>query len=146
MDPRRGGRELAQVSEIEILGRDKLIARLVQLRTGVEGRALTGIRKVIYKIKDDARDYIQRRAYDTGALHRSVRVQTTAIPAGNIVQMGLSAGGYETNPKTGRVVDYAIYVHEGTRRMRSRPFLEYAINLNKDSLVDALKEEMFKSE
>ena len=135
---------MAEVSKIEILGEDKLIARLLQLEAGIESRALTGVRRITEKIRDDAKDYVRINAWDTGSLHNSIRVQTSARPAGNIISLGVSAGGYVTNPKTGRKVDYAIYVHDGTRRMRSRPFFEHSINLNRAAYLDALKEEVFK--
>lgn len=60
---------------------------------------------------------------DTGALMESIRAErrgpyTTALIAGG--------GGY-VNPRTGREIDYAYLVHEGTSRMPARPFLLQAI-------------------
>jgi len=60
---------------------------------------------------------------DTGALMRSIRAERrgpyeTALIAG---------GGGFINPRTGREVDYARYVHDGTSRMPARPFLLQAI-------------------
>lgn len=60
---------------------------------------------------------------DTAALMISIRAERrgpykTAIIAGG--------GGY-INPRTGREVDYARYVHDGTSRMPARPFLLQAI-------------------
>lgn len=43
-------------------------------------------------------------------------------------EAALIAGGLQyINPKTGRPVDYARYVHEGTSKMAPRPFLLQAI-------------------
>jgi hypothetical protein len=60
---------------------------------------------------------------DTGALIASVRAERrgpleTALVAGGIQYM---------NPKTGRPVDYARHVHNGTSRMPARPFLLQAV-------------------
>lgn len=60
---------------------------------------------------------------DTGALLGSVRWEIrdpheAALIAGSL--------GY-INPRTGRPVDYARYVHDGTSRMPARPFLLQAV-------------------
>jgi HK97 gp10 family phage protein len=49
---------------------------------------------------------------DTGFLRSSIRVET--------LQSGLTA-------KVGPNTDYAVYVHEGTRFMRARPFMRQAV-------------------
>jgi len=60
---------------------------------------------------------------DTGALMDSVRAEKVNQYATKLV-----AGGAEyINPRTGRSVDYAVFVHEGTSRMPARPFLQQAI-------------------
>lgn len=60
---------------------------------------------------------------DTGALASSIRAERrgpfrTALVAG---------GGGFINPRTGREVDYARLVHDGTSRMPARPFLLQAV-------------------
>jgi len=60
---------------------------------------------------------------DTGALMGSIRTEqkgphTIALVAGG--------AGY-FNPRTGRPVDYARHVHDGTRRIPARPFLLQAV-------------------
>ena len=60
---------------------------------------------------------------DTGALMGSIRAEmrgphTMALVAG---------GGGHINPRTGRPVDYARHVHDGTSRMPPRPFLLQAV-------------------
>lgn len=42
----------------------------------------------------------------------------------------------------GTNVEYAPYVHEGTKRMAPNRFLANAINLNKDQLKDKLREKL----
>jgi len=60
---------------------------------------------------------------DTGALMTSIRAEargplSTALVAG---------GGGFINPRTGRPVDYARHVHDGTSHMPARPFLLQAV-------------------
>lgn len=68
---------------------------------------------------------------DTAALQRSIRIERIAKPARNIIRTGIRAGGFIRNPRTNRLVDYAIYVEFGTSRQRPQPFLrpahEYAM-------------------
>ena len=60
---------------------------------------------------------------DTGALLGSVRWELRGPYEASLVAGGL---GY-INPRTGRPVDYAKHVHDGTSRMPSRPFLLQAV-------------------
>ena len=60
---------------------------------------------------------------DTGALLGSVRTESRGPYA-----IALMAGGAGyINPRTGRPVDYARHVHDGTSRMPARPFLLQAV-------------------
>jgi len=65
---------------------------------------------------------------DTGSLRDSIRVERLAKPTGNIVYTGVRAGGYVTNPKTKRIVDYASFVEYGTSRQRPQPYMRPAID------------------
>ena len=77
---------------------------------------------------DDARDRAKQLvAVDTGSLRKSIRKEQYARPAGNILYMGIRAGGYIVNPKTKRLVDYAIPQEYGTSRMRPRPYMRPAL-------------------
>lgn len=77
---------------------------------------------------DDARDRAKLLvAIDTGSLKKSIRKERLARPAGKFFYTGVRAGGYITNPKTGRLVDYATFVEYGTSRMRARPYLGPAL-------------------
>ena len=60
---------------------------------------------------------------DTGALLGSVRTESRGPHAIALVAGG---AGY-INPRTGRSVDYARHVHDGTSRMPARPFLLQAV-------------------
>ncbi|HUW44777.1 MAG TPA: HK97-gp10 family putative phage morphogenesis protein [Dehalococcoidia bacterium] len=77
---------------------------------------------------DAARDRAKELvAVDTGSLQKSIRKERHAWPAGNITYVGIRAGGYVVNPKTKRLVDYAIYVEYGTSRQRPQPYMRPAI-------------------
>jgi HK97 gp10 family phage protein len=60
---------------------------------------------------------------DTGALLGSIRWEIRGLHEAALVAGGV---GY-VNPRTGRPVDYARYVHDGTSRMPARPFLLQAV-------------------
>ena len=64
---------------------------------------------------------------DTSALLGSVRTESRGPHAIALVAGG---AGY-INPRTGRPVDYARYVHDGTSRMPARPFLLQAVILER---------------
>ena len=54
---------------------------------------------------------------DTGSLRDSIRVERGG-ESQHWRQVKVRAGGYVTNPKTGKLVDYAIYVEGKTGFMR----------------------------
>jgi hypothetical protein len=60
---------------------------------------------------------------DTGALMGSIRTERRGPHAIALVAGGT---GY-INPRTGRPVDYARHVHDGTSRVPARPFLLQAV-------------------
>ena len=60
---------------------------------------------------------------DTGTLMASIRAETRGALSVTLVAGG---GGY-INPRTGRPVDYARSIHEGTSRTPARPFLLQAV-------------------
>jgi HK97 gp10 family phage protein len=60
---------------------------------------------------------------DTAALMGSIRTEMRGPYEAALVAGGM---GY-INPRTGRPVDYARYVHDGTSRMPARPFLLQAV-------------------
>jgi len=78
---------------------------------------------------------------DTGALMESIRAERLGP-----YETALVAGGADyINPKTGKTVDYAVYVHEGTSRMPARPCLQMAVerekfNVAKKVLVESFEE------
>ena len=68
------------------------------------------LRRVVGGGRDHARQGVES---DTGALYRSIRTFSYKPPIGYVAVVGFSAGGYEINIKTGRVVDYAEIVDLG---------------------------------
>jgi len=60
---------------------------------------------------------------DTGALLGSIRWELRGPHEAALIAGGMSY----VNPRTGRPVDYARHVHDGTSRMPARPFLLQAV-------------------
>lgn len=113
--------------ELNLLGKDKVVARFTQLEQMIDDFVEDTLREVCEKIKDTAKSIV---VVKTGSLRDSIRIQSYARVAGNIIRMGVSAGGYVTNPDTGRKVDYAAHVEFGTIKMRERPYLGPAMELH----------------
>jgi len=97
--------------KIEIKGIDKLNRKFRILPRRLKGGIENAIRKSAFLVEATSKETVSRgplRAVDTGRMMRSiapdyVRAFETAIA-----------------PHT----EYAIYVHEGTRYMRARPFMK----------------------
>lgn len=82
---------------------------------------------------------LEMGAFDTGTLYNSIRLLWVYEPSGGLFEVAVSSAGVDMvamikvgggtfiNPKTGKVVDYAQAVHDGTRYMAGRPFLTMAI-------------------
>ena len=65
---------------------------------------------------------------ETSALLSSIRTEARGPHEIAIV----AGGGGFTNPRTGREVDYARRVHEGTSRRPARPFLLQAVLIERE--------------
>lgn len=63
---------------------------------------------------------------DTGSLRDSIRIERGGQGL-KWRQVRVRAGGYVTNPDTGRLVDYAVYQEEGTRYILGQHFLSRAV-------------------
>ena len=124
---------------VDRYGQQKLLARLANLEKALPRVSAEKIIEVAKEVRDEAKRIVYFNAYDTGSLHDSIRLQVYAQQAGKINRVGVSAGGYVTNPKTGRKVDYAAFVEFGTSRQRPVPFLRVAISLKMQMLRKAIR-------
>lgn len=128
---------------LTVSGQNKLLARLVDLRTvRLAQRTEDNVRATAEKIRDYAKDICPvgtpestgKRGYIGGSLQSSIRLQVRPRPTQHKISIGVSAGGYVTNPNTGRKVDYALWVEKGTRKMAAQPFMLPAMEKFKDEL------------
>lgn len=72
---------------------------------------------------------------DTGSLRDSIRIEEVPTQSPDFSrQIRVRAGGYVTNPKTGRKVDYAAYVEA------TQPFMEPAYEMVRDQILEILNE------
>jgi HK97 gp10 family phage protein len=75
---------------------------------------------------------------DTGALQSSIRVERGGVGLG-WRQVRVRAGGYITNPKTGKLVNYSNFVEYGTKHMPAQPFMRPAWEIVKPQIALMLK-------
>jgi HK97 gp10 family phage protein len=80
---------------------------------------------------------IEYNIYDTGAFMKSISKEKI-VKSGYVQRISVTVGGRVVNPKTGRLVDYAVYVHEGTSKMPARPVLRWAMAKNRLDLIKAI--------
>ena len=69
---------------------------------------------------------------DTGSLRDSIRIERGGEGL-HWRRVSVRAGGYVTNPRTGKLVDYAVHVE------RRQPFMQPAFDEIKSTLGDMLK-------
>ena len=112
-------------SQIKIVGIEQVKRNFNTLTAALDPLTERILKAVANEVKEEARELVP---VDTGALRKSIRVTSTAKEAGKTTRVGVRAGGYETNPKTGHLVNYAIYVEFGTSRQSPQPFLIPAAN------------------
>jgi len=132
---------------IDVVGKSRFIARLIKMKTAldpvVEAAAIT----TAVEIRDTAKALAPvgtpastgKPGYIGGSLKKSIRLQRFARPRAHTLRVGVSAGGYITNPNSGKKVDYARYVHDGTSRMPARPFLKQAYDKHRRNLPRRIK-------
>ena len=75
---------------------------------------------------------------DTGSLRDSIRVERGGQGL-RWREVRVRAGGYITNPDTGRLVDYAVYQEEGTRYIIGTHFLLRAVEEVKPTIDEMLQ-------
>jgi HK97 gp10 family phage protein len=113
---------LSEPVKVEIHA-EKLEAFIAKLPQAIQQKAQAVFYKLAEGVRDDAKRLVP---VDTGSLQRSIRIENISLPAGVIQALRVRAGGYVTNPKSGKIVDYAAHVEYGTSRGRSQPFMRPA--------------------
>jgi HK97 gp10 family phage protein len=78
---------------------------------------------------------------DTGSLRDSIRVERGGSGL-RWREVRVRAGGYVTNPNTGRKVDYAYYQEYGTRYMVAKMFMQMAYLQVQPSIEAMIKAEV----
>jgi len=126
---------------LELLGADRLTARLSRASERLDRNMVEGLNEAADQIVQDAKAVVP---VDTGSLQRSIRKQHH-VSEGHVHSIGVTAGGYVTNFKTGRKVDYAVHVEYGTSRVAAKPFLRPALERNRPLLRGVLKDRVEES-
>ncbi len=107
-------------ARLRITGMENVKRNFNALVKGMDPAAARVLKEVAKEVKKEAKELVP---VDTGALRASIRVIVTAATAGHITRVGVRAGGFEVNPKTGNLVNYAVYVEFGTSRQTPQPYL-----------------------
>jgi len=112
---------------VEIKGMDRLKRMMARAPSVISKRLDTAIKKSIYQIQ---RNVIPITPVDTGMLRRSIT-------------LGTSFGHLQ-----GRIrptVNYAFYVHEGTRYMAGRPYLRQGLDQSMDEINNIFNKEIVEA-
>jgi hypothetical protein len=75
---------------------------------------------------------------ETGSLRDSIRIERGGVGKG-WRQVKIRAGGYVTNPKTGKLVNYARYMEEGTRYVAGFFYMQQAYEEVKPTIADMIQ-------
>lgn len=105
--------------KVRIEGLDKVMSKLGALKGGLVRTLEEGMREAAFLVERAGKKQITmgpNRAIKTGFLRASIGVQSVMPYRATVI-----AGAY-----------YGVYVHEGTRYMRARPFLTAGL---RDSLT-----------
>lgn len=127
----------------------------------VERALETALEAVGLHIEGEAKEELENspRRVDTGLLRNSITYALDGEPTATKTYHADSAnkngstniGSYSgTAPKEtkgrsvliGTNVEYALYVHEGTSRMKPNRYLKNAVDRNKDQVLDYIKKAM----
>lgn len=122
---------------------EKLEAFIAKLPQAIQQKAQAVFYKLAEGIRDDAKRLVRVK---TGSLQRSIRIENISLPAGVIQALRVRAGGYVTNPDTGRLVDYAAPQEYGIRgKPYMRPAYYNAQPLIKQATVELVKDAIAQS-
>jgi HK97 gp10 family phage protein len=128
--------------EVKVRGYDRFLKRIVQFRDDLPDIAQKALHEVAERIRDEAKTFCP---VDTGSLKKSIRVRTLLSSSTHVKTIGVSAGGYITNPNTGKIVDYAIPVEFGTYKMEPQPYMRPALDKHKTDLLETIKKMIAES-
>jgi len=123
--------------EIEIIGLKELEEKLSNLEEKLSKALAEALEEISEKIRDDAKNFAP---IDTGALRKSIRIEKK----GKLQVSIIAGGGGVINPRSGREVDYAGYVEFGTSRMAPQPFMQPALEKNRDEILRIVKEKVLE--
>ena len=123
--------------EIEILGLTELEEKLSNLDVKLSRALDEALEEIAEKIRDDAKSLVP---VDTGALKKSIRIEKKGKLQVSIV----AGGGGVINPRTGREVDYAGFVEFGTSHMSPQPYMQPALEKNRDELLNIVKRKILE--
>ena len=125
------------MASVELSGWDRLIARIVQLQQWVlDEAAAEAVKLVAMHIRDTAKLLVRK---DTRSLEHSGRLSVYARPSQHVHNISVLFGGHVINPKTGKLVDYALY-----QEMFS-PYLRPACEIHKRELTHTMLQIISKS-
>jgi HK97 gp10 family phage protein len=103
-------------STLRVTGAEKVIGKLRKLQRTVPRAVEDGMYRLTSKAAEETRKAMPGWIWDTGNLASSID---------NMVKWEKGAcTGYVFTP-----VDYGIYVHFGTYKMKSRPFMDIALRV-----------------
>ena len=123
--------------EIEIVGFRELEDKLSNLDVKLKRALEEALEEIAEKIRDDAKNFVP---VDTGSLKKSIRVEKE----GDLQVSVVAGGGGVINPRTGREVDYASFVEFGTSRMSPQPYMQPALEKNRDEILRIVKEKVLE--
>ena len=123
--------------EIEIVGLRELEDKLSNLDEKLSRALEEALEEIAEKIRDDAKSFAP---VDTGSLRKSIRVERE----GELQFSVVAGGGGVINPRTGREVDYAGYVEFGTSRMSPQPYMQPALEKNRDEILKIVKRKILE--
>lgn len=114
---------------VTIKGLGSLQAKLKKLDPVTRTAIGIGVQKAALKVEGDAKT---RSPVDTGALRRSINTSGRSLPNGAQAEV-------TTN------LEYAPYVELGTSRQQAQPYLQPALQRNKDTARKIIMTEIVKA-
>lgn len=96
--------------------------------------------ELIDRIEQGTHDEVRRAAHAVRNRARQNIVASDAIVTGNLWRSITVGETSDTQAEVYSMADYASYVHDGTEKMRARPFLTQAIEAQAEETAQRLKQ------